>query len=59
MYVRNAYIRYTYKYYTLTTSNALIVRLVIGIGHNQPIFLKDVIDIVITVLIMSFLVIIT
>ena len=50
---------YVHVYYTHTISDALIVRSVIGIGDYQPLFLKDVTDIVISVLIMSFLVMIT
>ena len=61
MYVYNAYITqvdYMYiiihVYYTHTISYALIIRLVIDIGHYQPLFLEDIIDIVISALIMSF-----
>ena len=38
-------------YYTHTNSDALLIRSVINIGHYRPLFLKDVTDIVISVLI--------
>ena len=43
-------------YYTHTISYALIIRYVIDIGHYQALFLKDII---ISILIMSFLVMVT
>ena len=39
------------------TSDALIIRSAISIGHYQPLFLKDVTDIVKHVPVLSFLVI--
>ena len=58
LYYTSKYTCIVHVYYTHTISDALIVRSVIGIGHYQPLFLKDVTDIVISVLIMSFLVMI-